>query len=138
MNREHRYVLVCAMWRRGLALRDLGDPAGAAADVRRALGLCDGLLPRSALDLFETACCHAALAGVAGRAGSLVSAAEGEAAAAKAMDYLGRMVAVGYRNANEIRIESALDPHRNRPDFQLLMSDVVFPTEPFAQPPPIP
>ena len=53
-NTEHRYVLVCSMRRRGLALRDLGDPAGAAADIRRALALCDGLPPRSALDLFET------------------------------------------------------------------------------------
>ena len=74
--------------------------------------------------LFETACCHATLAGLAGRAGSGVSAAEGEQEAAKAMECLGRAVANGYRNANEFRIESALDPLRNRPDFKKLMAEL--------------
>ena len=112
------------MRRRGLTLRDLGDPAGAAADVRRALRLCDGLPPRSGRDLFETACCHAALAGLAGRAGSGVSAAEGEAEAARAMEWLGRAVANGYRNTNQLRIESALDPLRDRADFKKLMAEL--------------
>jgi hypothetical protein len=83
--------------------------------------------------LFETACCHAALAGLAGRAGSGVSAGEREAAAAKAMDYLRQMVAMGYRNANELGIESALDPLRSRDDFRRLMMDLAFPAEPFAR-----
>ena len=46
-----------------------------------------------------------ALAGLAGRAGSRVSTAEGEAEADEAMEALGRAVAMGYRNANEMRIE---------------------------------
>ncbi len=121
-NTGHRYVLVSSIRRRGLTGGDLGDPAGASADVRRALGLCEG--PLSGWDLFETACCHAALAGLAGQAGSGVSAAEGEAAAAKAMDYLCRAVAVGYRNANQLRIESALDPLRDRADFNKLMAEL--------------
>ncbi len=120
------------MRRRGLALRDLGDTAGAAADTRRALKLCDGILPRFGWDLFETACCHAALAGLAGRAGSGVSAAEGEDEAARAIHWLGRAVAMGYRNANELRIESALDSLRSRDDFRLIMMDLSFPAEPFA------
>ena len=33
-NLEHRYALVCAIRRRGMARRDLGDPVGAAADLR--------------------------------------------------------------------------------------------------------
>ncbi len=73
------------------------------------------------------------LSGLAGRARSGVTAAEGKAAAAKAMDYLGRAVAVGYRNANEIRIESALDPLRSRDDFRLLMMDLAMPDDPFAR-----
>ena len=76
---EHRYVLACLLRRRGLMLRDLGDPAGAAADVRRAVQLCEALPPRSHWDLIETACCHAALAGLAGRTASGVSAAQAEA-----------------------------------------------------------
>jgi serine/threonine-protein kinase len=132
-NLKQRYWLVRAIRRRGLARRELGEPAGAAADTRRALGLCDGLPPRSGRDLFETACCHAALAGLAGRAGSGVQAAEGETEAARAMECLGRAVAMGFRNANEIRIESALDPLRSRDDFWHLMMDLAFPADPFAR-----
>ena len=61
-----------------------------------------------------------------------------EIEAAMAIEWLRQAVAAGYRNANELRIESALDVLRSREDFQLLMSDVVFPSEPFAPPPPIP
>jgi tetratricopeptide (TPR) repeat protein len=133
-NTEHRYTLVCGMRRRGMTLRDLGDAAGAAADVRRALALCDGLPPRSASELFEIemACCHAALVGLAGLAGSGVSAAEAQDEAARAMEWLRRAVAMGYRNVSELRIESALDVLRSREDFQFLMMDLAFPAEPFA------
>ena len=40
------------------------------------------------------------------------------------MEWLGRAVANGYRNANELRIESALDPLRDRPDFKKLMAEL--------------
>jgi hypothetical protein len=114
------------MRRLGEILRDLGDSTGAVAEVRQALTLCQGLPPRSGYE-FETACCHAALAGLAGRA------AWGEAEAASAMEWLQLAVAMGYRNANELRIESALDPLRSRRDFQLLMMDVALPADPFAR-----
>ena len=39
---------------------------------------------------------------------------------------------MGYRNANEIRIESALGPLRSRDDFRQQMMDATFPAEPFA------
>ncbi len=72
----YRGGLAFSLRRRGLARRDLGDPVGAAADVRRALGLYDELATRSREDWYETACCHAAMAGLAGTAGSGVSASE--------------------------------------------------------------
>ncbi len=121
---EHRYMLVCLTRRRGLAFRDLGEPARAVTDTRRALGLCDLLQPRSSWDLFETACCHAALAGLAERPGSGVLSDEGKAEATRAIKWLLRAVAAGYRNTNEIRIESALDSLRDRPDFQKLMAEL--------------
>jgi eukaryotic-like serine/threonine-protein kinase len=49
-NSRHQFALSDATWRRGLALRKLGDTAGAVADVRRALKLCDGLTPTHGLD----------------------------------------------------------------------------------------
>jgi hypothetical protein len=69
---------------------------------------------------------------MAGQAGSGVTATEAARAADKAMELLARSVAVGIRNTNEFRIESALDPLRSRDDFQLLMMDAAFPVEPFA------
>ena len=78
-NPWYRSLLANSLRRRGLALRELGDLAGGAADTRRALGLFDGLKSRSGEERFGTACCRAALAGLAGRDGAGVSAEEGKA-----------------------------------------------------------
>jgi tetratricopeptide (TPR) repeat protein len=115
--------LVCSIRCRGLTLRELGDSAGAAADSKRALRLCDSLPPLISC-VFETACCHAALAALSGRPNSGVSAAEGKIAADSAMKWLNRAVAMGYQNANELRIESAFDPLRGRDDFKKLLAEV--------------
>jgi DNA invertase Pin-like site-specific DNA recombinase len=40
------------------------------------------------------------------------------------MELLGRAVVNGYRNTDELRIESALDPLRNRPDLKKLMAEL--------------
>jgi tetratricopeptide (TPR) repeat protein len=120
----YRYDLAKSSWRRGLALVELGDVAGAAVVARRGLKVSDGLLSRSGLHILEPACCHAVLAGLAGRAGSGVSAAEGEAAAARAMESLRQAIANGFRNANVLRIESALDPLRDRADFKALVAEL--------------
>jgi tetratricopeptide (TPR) repeat protein len=118
---------------RGLARAGLGEMAGAAADVRRALGLYDGLPSRSGGEWYETACCHAALAGLAGRGGSGLSAAEATVEAEAAMGLLHKAVAMGHRDIGGFRTEAALDPLRNRADFRLLMMDLVFPAEAFAR-----
>ncbi len=118
--------------RRGLARRDTGDPAGAAADARRALALYDSLPARSGNEWFETACCHAALAGLTKRDGSGVSAADAASEAEMAIALLVKAVTMGYRDRHASTTESALDPHRNRPDFQHLTMDPVMPAEPFA------
>jgi tetratricopeptide (TPR) repeat protein len=117
---SHRY--------RGLARRDLGDFAGAAADARRALALWDSLPSRTGEEWFETACARAALAGLAGRDGSDVSAAEADVA----MALLRQAVGMGYRNLDAFRTEDALDPLRGRDDFRVLLNDLAFPTDPFA------
>ena len=74
------------------------------------------------------ACCHAAMAGLADRAGSGVATAEADAA----MALLRQAVAMGLRNPALYNAESALAPLRDRPDFRLLMMDVAFPTDPLA------
>jgi hypothetical protein len=73
------------------------------------------------------------LAGSGGRPQSGLSATEVADKADKAMAILRRAVAVGYHNPGAFRNESALDALRNRPDFQLLMMDLAFPSEPYAR-----
>jgi tetratricopeptide (TPR) repeat protein/tRNA A-37 threonylcarbamoyl transferase component Bud32 len=108
-----------------------GDIPGAAADWRRAIVSYEGLPFRGGeLALFEAGC-HAMLSSVAGLRGSGVSAAEGASEADEAMAILRRIAAEGYRDPL-LSLESALESLRSRPDFQLLMQDVAFPSEPFA------
>jgi eukaryotic-like serine/threonine-protein kinase len=128
------FNLAYSLRRRGLTRRKLGEPAGAAADARRALGLLNGLPPQRGEEWFETACCHAALAGLAGSAGSGVSAAESESEANQAMALLWKAVGADHRDPAAIGSEWALDALRSRSDFRMLMMDLAFPTEPFRVP----
>jgi tetratricopeptide (TPR) repeat protein len=116
----------------GLVRRALGDPAGAAADARRAVELFDAVPQWSGEVWFLSACAHAALAGLAAREGSGVSAAEATSQAETAVGQLLKAVGSGYRNPDAYRTEDALDPLRSRADFRLLLLDVAFPAEPFA------
>ncbi len=119
---------------RGLIHRALNDPAGAAADARRAVELYDSRPSRSGERWFLSACAHAALAGLADRDVSGVSAVEATSEAETAVALLHKAVGVGYRNPDAYRTEDALDPLRGRADFQQLLMDLAFPAEPFAGP----
>ncbi len=66
---------------------------------------------------------RATLAGLAGRDGG-VSAAEGKAEADQAMALLRKAVGMGYRDASRFRTDSALDPLRQREDFQKLLQEL--------------
>ncbi len=111
---------------------DMGNLSGAAAAWNRAGGQYAGNKSLSGEQTFFHACCHACLAGLAGRPGSGVSPARAMDEAEEAMAVLHRAVAMGYRNPDNYRTELSLDPLRNRPDFQVLMMDLAFPTKPFA------
>ncbi len=117
---------------RGLAHLDLGDLARATADTRRALQIWDGLPNRTGEYWFETACCHATLAALAGRERSDVPADEARVEAERAMAILKQAVSTGYRDFASYRTETGLDVLRGRGDFQLLMLDLAFPSDPFG------
>jgi serine/threonine protein kinase/tetratricopeptide (TPR) repeat protein len=119
---EFRLRLASSFRGRGLSRRDLRDPAGAAADARRALSLLSGLPSASGQQWFETACCHAVLAGLAGNAGSAVSAAEAKTEADQAMALLRRAVDADFHY--DFRNDSALDPLRTREDFKKLIDEL--------------
>ena len=78
----------------------------------------DGLSERSNDEWFHDGLRRATLAGLAGRDGAGVSAAEGKAEADQAMALLRKAVGMGYRDAVAVRTDSALDPLRQREDFQ--------------------
>ncbi len=75
---------------------------------------------------------RAALAGLAGRAGSGVSAAESSAQADAPMAALRRAVAMGHHSLDAYRTEDALVPLRDREDFRALLMDLAFPEPVFA------
>jgi tetratricopeptide (TPR) repeat protein len=114
-----------ALRRLGLTRLADGDAAGAAGATRRALGLFNGLPTRSGEEWFETACCHAALATLAGRDGAGVPAAEGAAQANQALSLLRKAALdMSYRNAGAFRTETALDGLRDRADFRDLLAEI--------------
>ncbi len=118
---------------RGLARLAEGDPAGAAADLRRATGLYGTMPSLTGEQGYFFACARAAVSGLAGRPGSGVSVAEAASEADAAMALLHQAVAMGYRSLDAYRTADALEPLRDRDDFQLLMLDLAFPSEAFAR-----
>ena len=125
----YRSHLASSLRRLGLTRLALGDSIGAAAAARRALEILDSLPSRSGEEWFETACCYTALAG---REGTGVSATVAASEADMAIGMLRRAVEMGYLSRDTYRTETALDPIRGRPDFQLLVMDLAFPAQPYA------
>jgi tetratricopeptide (TPR) repeat protein len=111
----------------------LGRPLEAAAAFHRALSLLEQLPALKPIDHYDLGCVHANLASIAALPGSGMTAAEGLAEADRAMQWLHRAVARGYRNVALMRRDHDLDPLRSRPDFQLLMMDLEFPDDPLAR-----
>jgi tetratricopeptide (TPR) repeat protein len=79
-------------------------------------------------DLYTAACVYS-LSSAAAR----YEPALRERYAARAMELLLRAVQTGYRDAAHMKEDADLDPIRNRSDFQGLITDLAFPTDPFAR-----
>jgi serine/threonine-protein kinase len=113
-----------------------GRTAEAVASCRRAAAIWTRLSSRIPNDLYNLACTHSRLAGLAAEPGSGMTATEGRAEADRAMDWLRQAVAAGYRRLMILRTDTDLDALRSRPDFRLLiaeMMDLEFPDDPFAR-----
>jgi hypothetical protein len=106
----------------------------AVASLRRAVAIWYRLPSPTPLNLYNLACCHATLAGLAGEPGSGITPAEGRAQSDRAVDWLRQAVDAGYRKLAVLRTDHDLDPLRSRDDFQLPMMDLAMPAEPFAGP----
>jgi serine/threonine-protein kinase len=108
----------------GILQRRDGQPADAVASFRQAIAMLERIPTRSPVDHYGLACYHALLAGVATEAGSGLTAAEGRNAADRAMAALRQAIAGGLRNVDHIRLDTDLDPLRQREDFQKLMREL--------------
>jgi serine/threonine-protein kinase len=56
-----------------------------------------------------------------------------EAHADRAVALLRRAIGAGYRDVAELQFDPSWGPIRQRPDFQLMLSDLTFPANPFVQ-----
>jgi tetratricopeptide (TPR) repeat protein len=115
----------------GRAHRRAGAHVEALAEIRRAVALWEGLAAPSWGTRYALAATHARLAGLAAEGVSDLSSGDGPADAERATALLRPLVAEGYRNLS-MRTDPALDPLRNRPDFQLIMMDFAMPAYPFV------
>jgi hypothetical protein len=129
---NYRAGLAENLLNRGLALLAQRDRPGAAADLRRGMGLFPGKTLLTGEQQYLFGCARAGLPGLARRPSSSVSAAEAVTEAGAAMSLLDKAVEMGYRNPDAYRTEDALNPLRGRDDFRLLTMDLAMPAQPFA------
>jgi hypothetical protein len=108
---------------RGAAHARAGDPAAAAADMRRAIELWAKTPDRDAEDLFERSRALALLAGLGGEAKSGVTAAEAAAFADESVAALRDGLQAGWGLASELK-EPDFDALRRREDFQKLLAEL--------------
>ena len=120
----HRYYLACAMRRAGWPSAISATPPARPPILGGRWTVATGCRRRSTRAGSRRPAAARRSRAWPGRPARECRSAEGEDAAAKAMEWLGRAVAMGYRNTNQLRIESALDPLRNRPDFKKLMAEL--------------
>jgi serine/threonine-protein kinase len=128
----YRSDLAVTLGQIGAQERGVGRLVEAAESYRKAIALLDDLRSRTPEDYYNLACYHSALAGFARCPGSGVTAEEGRAESDRAMDDLRRAAAAGFRMTSLMAFDHELDPLRSRPDFQVLMMDLSFPSDPFA------
>ena len=116
----------------GIVLQKCGWPAEAVSAFREAIAVLKGLADPTPGNVYDMACCRSLIAGAAREAGSGLTAAEGRAEAEQAVEGVRRALDAGFTELSWIRTgDPDLKPIRSRPDFQLLMMDLAFPTEPF-------
>jgi serine/threonine protein kinase len=130
---DNQDLLVFGLKGLGAAQQTVGQAALAVVTWRRAIATAQRDQSSNGEALYVLACCHARIGGIAGTAGSGLSAAQGAAELDTAMVTLRRALARGYRDFHWIKRDPDLDPLRNRCDFRVLMMDLAMPAEPFAR-----
>jgi eukaryotic-like serine/threonine-protein kinase len=119
---------------RGIELQRCGRAADAVRDFRQSITILRELTEPTAGDYYNMARAQSLISGAAAEAGSGLSAAEVRAATEAAMTTLHRAIAAGWQDFGLMRVDTELDPIRDRDDFRLLLMDLAMPVDPFAAP----
>jgi hypothetical protein len=104
----------------------------AAAAQREGVAILERLPTLERTDQYNLACKYAQLAATATMPGSGLTPDQGQAWSERAMEWLRRAVAAGYRNVALMRTDPDLDSVRSRTDFQSLLMDLTIPDNPLA------
>jgi serine/threonine-protein kinase len=131
-NGSSRTSLAKTLRHRGIAMQRCGRPADAAADFRRSIAVLQELKQPRSQAFYDLACGYSLLSGIAGRAGSGLTVAEGRTEADRAVNNLRRAVASGWDNAAWMVKDTELHAIRSRPEFGLMALDAAFPADPFG------
>jgi tetratricopeptide (TPR) repeat protein len=107
----------------GLRLR-CSQQAGDAAGCRATAGRLEGRILTDAADLYTAACCRAVAASVQAQAPGGDAARLAREDADRAMTWLAKAVAAGWKDAGRMRADAALDALRGREDFTKLLADL--------------
>ncbi len=130
---KHLQIYLVFGWKGlGATQQAAGQPADAVGSWRRAVATDEHARTSMGEPLYYLAGCHAGLGGIAGAAGSGLSASEGAVELDRAMALLRRAADAGFHNVDRMRRDPDLDPLRARPDFQAMMADLAFPAQPFS------
>jgi tetratricopeptide (TPR) repeat protein len=127
--------LASALHYLGMTHRGAGQAADALNAFRKARTILERLREPNATNLYNLACEWALCGEILGQRSERLTAAEDaerRESAGRAMAALHHAVAAGFGDAAHLRSDSDLVLLRTRPDFQLLLSDLVFPRFPFV------
>ena len=140
MKNSSSPILICgsnrgelgeSYFRLGQVHYDMKHLAEAAAAWRKAIQQYAELPFLTFEPAFFRTCCHAGLAGLAGKPDSGVSTEEGQAELKNALFWLREAVRI-FRNRDAYWNETGFDPIRKNPEFQSLMNDLERPARPIA------
>ena len=141
MVREHpdlggpRLELAAALGEIAWLRRRSDRPAEVAALLREAVGLRERTAAVGPRSRYEQARDLARLGALAAVLGSGVADAEGREALERAVHWLRKAIAGGFRVCDLRHTEAELDPLRTRPTSWRLLMDLAMPAEPFATEP---
>jgi tetratricopeptide (TPR) repeat protein len=123
-----------ALRRIGTTFQASGQSAEAIAHYRRSMAILEALTSPTPVDRYDVACCHSLIAGAAAEPSSGLTPTDARAEAELAVAGVREAFARGYGNIEWVRRgDPDLKPIRRRPDFQMLMMDLIMPADPFVK-----